>query len=924
MLIKKFILSAACVALGSAAYAAPKETKVTQPTPVVKSQPQHVVTVEGISEYRLANGLKVVLYPDQSKPTATVNMTYLVGSRHENYGETGMAHLLEHLMFKGSKNFPNPTAEFTKRGFRMNGSTWLDRTNYHVSFTATDDNMQWALAWQADAMVNSFIARKDLDSEMTVVRNEYEMGENRPSSVLMKRLQSMIFDWHAYGRSTIGARSDIENVEIANLRAFYEKYYQPDNAVLTISGKFDPAQVLAWVQKDFAGIPKPTRALPHEWTVEPTADGEREFTVRRPGETKMIMIGYRVPSALSPDYEPVNTATSILGNEPTGRLYKALVEKGLATQVFGWTIPGKAPGFVIFGAMLKKDADVEPVKAAMIKTIEGTFADTPTTEQELAREKSDQATMFERQLADPEQFGIELSEYIALGDWRLFFVDREESAALTAKAVDEAAKKYFVRDNRVVGVYIPTTDLKRAEIPAAPSAEEILKGYTFKTEGKSAEAFDTTQENINARTERLAMGDMQLALLPKKSLGETVQVRFKFLNGTPKTAGNAALNMVTSQMFVRGAKGMTNEQIEDKFTALKMEGTPFDFTTDREHVVEALAFVGHLLSTPTFPEKEFETLRSKMITGLSAKSDDPQVKARDWLNDHFNTYPQGDVRHTETSAELIAELNAMKRDDVVNYWRDVFQNGLGYVAVVGDFDVESLKTALETKVIGTKTSKVKYERAIAEYKPVAAERVVIDTPEKDNAVIFARTDFEANEDDKDAAALYVADWIVGGSTGLSNRLVNRIRQKEGLSYGVGSNLTLGTFGNRSHWGVGMIVAPQNAQQAEASLKDELRKAFDKGITDAELAEAKQGILDYRAINRAQDSMLAASWVRLMEKDRDWTNSKELDDAIKALTVEDVNQAIKRMMDPTKLSIVLAGDLTKAKAAGKDFTKPLTK
>ena len=122
----------------------------------------------------------------------------------------------------------------------------------------------------------------------------------------------------------------------------------------------------------------------------------------------------------------------------------------------------------------------------------------------------------------------------------------------------------------------------------------------------------------------------------------------------------------------------------------------------------------------------------------------------------------------------------------------------------------------------------------------------------------------------------------------------------------------------------MIVAPQNAQQAEASLKDELRKAYEKGITEAELAEAKQGILDYRAINRAQDSMLAASWVRLMEKDRDWTNSKELDDAIKALTVDDVNQAIKRMMDPTKLSIVLAGDLTKAKAAGKDFSQPLTK
>ena len=155
-----------------------------------------------------------VSYTHLSKDTATVNMTYQVGSRQENYGETGMAHLLEHLIFKGSKNFPNPTKEFTNRGFRMNGSTWLDRTNYFVSFTATEDNLKFALAWSADAMRNSFIAKKDLDSEMSVVRNEYEMGENRPSSVLMKRMQSMMYDWHNYGKSTIGNRRDVYKRQI--------------------------------------------------------------------------------------------------------------------------------------------------------------------------------------------------------------------------------------------------------------------------------------------------------------------------------------------------------------------------------------------------------------------------------------------------------------------------------------------------------------------------------------------------------------------------------------------------------------------------------------------------------------------------------------------------------------------------------------
>ena len=237
-------------------------------------------TVEGITEYRLANGLRIVLFADPSKPTATVNITYLVGSRHENYGETGMAHLLEHLIFKGSKNFLKPDAEFTRRGFQNNGTTWLDRTNYYSTFQASDDNLKWAIDWTADAMVNSFIAKKDLDSEMTVVRNEFESGENDPTRVMLTRMQSMLFDWHNYGNSTIGARSDIENVRIANLQAFYRTYYQPDNAVLIVAGKFDEAKTLKWISQAFGKIPKPKRSLPVFWTVEPTHDGERSFTVQ--------------------------------------------------------------------------------------------------------------------------------------------------------------------------------------------------------------------------------------------------------------------------------------------------------------------------------------------------------------------------------------------------------------------------------------------------------------------------------------------------------------------------------------------------------------------------------------------------------------------------------------------------------------------
>src|SRR5882757_4513455 len=176
--------------------------------------PEKMTTVEGITEYRLANGLRVLLFPDPSKQTITVNITYMVGSKNENYGETGMAHLLEHLVFKGTPKHPNIPQELTAHGASPNGTTWVDRTNYFETFNATDENLKWALDLESDRMINSFIAKKDLDSEMTVVRNEFESGENNPSGVLEERVTSTAYLWHNYGKSTIGSRADLENVPI--------------------------------------------------------------------------------------------------------------------------------------------------------------------------------------------------------------------------------------------------------------------------------------------------------------------------------------------------------------------------------------------------------------------------------------------------------------------------------------------------------------------------------------------------------------------------------------------------------------------------------------------------------------------------------------------------------------------------------------
>ena len=245
---------------------------------------KRVAVVEGITEYTLDNGLQVLLFPDQSKPTVTINVTYHVGSRHEGRGETGMAHLLEHMVFKGTPTFKNIWGVLEDHGASFNGSTWLDRTNYFETLPASDENLEFALHMEADRMVNSTISGEDLAKEMTVVRNEFEMGENNPVGILSERMMSAAYLWPNYGKSTIGNRSDIERVPAENLKRFYQKYYQPDNAVLVVAGKFDVPGTLSLINEYFGSIPKPTRVLDRTYTREPTQDGARFVTLGRVGD----------------------------------------------------------------------------------------------------------------------------------------------------------------------------------------------------------------------------------------------------------------------------------------------------------------------------------------------------------------------------------------------------------------------------------------------------------------------------------------------------------------------------------------------------------------------------------------------------------------------------------------------------------------
>jgi zinc protease len=870
-----------------------------------------VAATDGIAEYRLDNGLKVLLFPDDSKPTVTVNVTYLVGSRFENYGETGMAHLLEHMMFKGTPRNPKIDQDFNHRGMQSNGSTWLDRTNFYEVFRAGEDNLKWAIGMEADRMVHSNIARKDLDAEMTVVRNEFESGENSPASVMLKRMQGVAYDWHSYGKPTIGNRSDIENVKIENLRAFYHTYYQPDNAVLLIAGKFDPARTLQWIASAFGPLPKPKRARPVFWTVEPTQDGERSFSVRRKGDVQIVEVGYKVPSALHADSDALSFAAEILADTPNGRLHKQLVESGLAAQVFSQELSGYAPGLQMIGAVVKKGDAIEPVRDALIAAVEN-FYKQPPTKEEMERVRRNDTNQIEKMLNDPQEVGIALSDMIALGDWRLLFHSRDAIAHVTPEQVISAAEKYFKRDNRTVGLFLPEDQPQRAEIPPAPTVAEVMKDFKPTQQVSTAEAFDPTQENIDARTLHRKIGGLQVALLSKKNRGETVSVAWQLHWGDEKSLfGKQTVATLTGEMLLRGNREFTREQLADEMGKLKITGDIYHFETTRANLPAALRFVSKVLKEPSFPESEFEQLRRQILVNLESTRNDPRVLAEQEVGRHFNHYPQGDWRAFQTLDEQIAEVEAVQLADIKAFYQNFYGASNGELAVVGDFDAAAIAKVLDEMLADWKSA-VPYARVARSYVDISPIHKNIDAPDKENGFYIARVNLDLGDNDPDYPALSLANYIFGGGAGLDSRLMERIRKKDGLSYGGESSLEPGLIDRAGSFGINAIAAPQNLAKLDAAVKDELMRVSKSGFSAEEVARAKSGLMQQRMQTRAQDGALAYGWITYLYLGRTYAWSKAYEDKINALSAEQVTAAFRKAIDPAKFSVVVAGDAAKAK------------
>lgn len=871
-------------------------------------------SVEGITEYRLANGLRVLLFPDPTKSTITVNITYMVGSRHEGYGETGMAHLLEHLMFKGSKNHPNIPKELSDHGSRPNGTTSFDRTNYFETFQATDENLNWALSLEADRMVNSFIAKSDLDSEMTVVRNEFEAGENSPIGVLQKRVLSAMFDWHNYGNTPIGARSDIERVPIERLQAFYRYYYQPDNALLVVAGKIDEAKTLALVHKYFAPIPRPERKLQPTYTVEPTQDGERVVTLRRRGETQALMIGYKIPPGAHPEFAAVQMATRILGDVPSGRLHKALVETKKATSAAMFAYQLREPGMAALLVDVRKENSLEEARQIALGVIDG-IRKNKFTQEELDRIKQQYERSFQQTLNDSERVALNLSEWQSLGDWRLLFLSRDRIRQVKLEEVQAAAEKYFIESNRTVGLFIPDDNPIRAEVPEAPDVEALVKDYKGEAVISQGEAFDPSTTNIDRRTIRAELGNgLKLAFINKKTRGEQVTATLSLHFGREADLkGREMAASMAGALLMRGTKNRTRQQIQDELSKLKttlnvngsLTGASATITTTRANLKPSLDLLAEILKEPAYPETEFEQMRQQMLASIEKMRIEPAMIASRAMQRHLSPYPKGDLRYVRTFDEEIEELRSVTLDQVRAFHQDFYGIGAGELSIVGDFDPEATQQQISSLFQNWRSPKP-YARLARPFKPVAAKAEAFNTPEKANALWLAAIPLQMKDTDPDYPALLLGNYILGQQP-LNSRLFARIRGKEGLSYGVGSMFNAGALDDSAVFVAQAICAPENAPKVEASFRDELAKILTDGYSAEEVAAAKKAWLQSRTMSRSNDSQLAGRLSTMSFLGRTMAWDQQLEDEVAALTPAQIQAAMKKHLDLSKASFFRAGD-----------------
>jgi zinc protease len=884
----------------------------------------------GITEYDFPNGLKVLLYPDASQPKITVNVTYLVGSRHEGYGETGMAHLLEHMNFIESTTGRKFKDELEAHGANWNGTTSEDRTNYYETVTANDDNLRWALGMETERMSSVKFTKQILDTEMTVVRNEFERGENSPASILDERVWSTAYLWHNYGKSTIGSKDDIEKVPVDRLEVFYKKYYQPDNAVLIITGQIDAAKTLAMVADTMGKRPRPTRVLDQPYTVEPAQDGERSVTLRRVGTNQNLIIAFHAVAASHPDAAAIQVLAGVMngaggggrggrgGGRPDGRLAKALVDPQLAQSANMQFGAMHDPGLIEVTATLTKDQSLDNVRDIIYKTLEDVVKNPPTA-QEIDAVRTQMLRGLENNLSNPQSIATgALNSAIAQGDWRLMFLQHDRLSDVSSADLVRVAKAYLKPANRTVGYYIPDMEPDRTVVPAAPDLAKTLDGYKSTVAVARGETFDPSLQNIDSRIVRSKISNgMRVAVLSKKTANNMVTASIELRFGDQSSLANQRqAASFAGGLLMMGTKTHTREQLRDEFRKLNaqvnvsggMSNATASITAPADNFLAAVKLAVEILKEPAYPQDEFDRLKTQREKPLEVPLTEPNQLANERLTRYLSPFAKNDTQYSPTREEQLAEIRKATLDDAKRFHDQFYGANFGIFAVVGPVAPADMQKAA-ADLLGSWNTTRPYKRMVTPFKKVAAINEKIETPDKANAQFLAAERFQMSQDDADYPAIVLASYMFGEP--ITSHIADRIRNREGLSYGANARIAAPAEGDAATLTGTVTFNPSVGPKVEFSFMDELKKVYRDGFAADELAEAKKAYLEARIIGRSTDTALLNLITSHEQLERPFAWDVNLEDKIRTLTLDQVNAAFRKHIDPNGVSIVKAGDFKAA-------------
>jgi zinc protease len=891
-----------------------------------------VQTLDGIEEYRIeSNGLRILLMPNEGLPVATVMVTYQVGSRNEVAGVTGATHILEHMMFKGTEHFDSEdgsdySSQMERIGARSNATTWFDRTNYYA--TLPSEYVPLTIQLEADRMRNLLIREEDLASEMTVVRNEYERGENSPVRTLIKELFATAYMAHPYGQPTIGWHSDIESTSVEKLRDFYDTYYWPENAVLTVIGGFDKAATLEAIAKYYGAVPKAPHTIPVVKTEEPEQLGPRRVTIERAGQVGVVMVGFKAAEGRHEDWAALSLVQQILGADKTGRLYRALEDKGKASATFTYAPQLRDPGLFIFGAYLTPDASHEEVEAIIWDEIESLISG-GVDKDELERAKSviEASTVYGRD--GPYAIADQINEAIAMGDWSAYLTLPEAIQAVPPEALREVAEKYFVERSSTTGWFVPkivnTLSAQTRSLPGPHYFRDPALYGPLANEPSNGADGDSSADpvvNFSAQLQRAQIGDIELIAIDMP-IDQVVSFVGSLAAGDSLSPDDAPMRAsLTAAMLDKGTSQQDRFQIAEKLDAL---GADIGFAagdqslgfsgkflrTDAGPVIEILA---DQLRNPSFDPEVLETLKSRQKAGLLQAIDNPDYRADAQLSRLL--YPESHINYSTRIETLLADLEATTVDDLAAFHKSHYGTQSMRLIFAGDIDFEQLKAAVGNAFEGWDNG-VEYPELVTTQLDNGERTERIHLEDKTSVAVRFGYNTALQRTDDDYLPFMVGNYILGGS--FHSRLMSEIRKNRGLTYDIrarhgGDILTPG------HWLLAASFAPRMLEDGLKATREVVRQWHEDGVSEDEVRAAIETLTGSYLVGLSTTGSVAGQVHSFMQRGF----APEYIDAyplrVRALTVEDVNRAIRQYFNPAQLTEVVAGSLAKAPEAPSEADK----